>query len=347
MKLALIIGAGQDSSYLSEFLIDKKYKVIVVRRRSSAQSLWRFQNVINNDNFSFIEGDITDHTSLLNILSYYKPQEIYNLAAQSNVGVSFNQPNYTFQVCAQGVFNLLECIKFLKLDTKLYQASSSEMFGSEFDSKITGPTLEDYSIDPTVSFYLRKFQNENTKFKPQSPYAIAKLAAHNAIGLYRDAFNIWAVGGILFNHESPRRGSGFVTRKITKWVNDLWIYNGIGGKKGKLSLGNLNSYRDWGYAKEFVEMMWLMLQQDKPKDYVIGTGETHTVKEFLQEVLNFHKSIGPLEDFINIDENCKRPAEVPYLRADASLAEKELGWKPKTKFKELVEIMCREENGQE
>lgn len=342
-KTGLIFGLGQDSSYLSELLIEKGYKVIVVKRRSSSASMWRFSNVIKNENFILIEGDITDYSSVLNIISSYKPDEIYNLAAQSNVGTSFNQPILTWRVCAEGVLNILEVMKFLKSNAKLYQASSSEMFGSNYSLRDRRDFIG--FENGFIGNIFEKYQDENTAFIPQSPYAIAKLAAHNNIKLYREAYGIWAVGGILFNHESPRRGMGFVTRKITSFFE-----NHIPGVGPKIKLGNINSYRDWGYAKEYVEAMWLMLQQDNPKDYVIGTGKTHSVREFLEEVIIYHEGMDcyPIvEECCNIDENCKRPAEVPYLRADASLAEKELGWKPKVGFKELVQIMCREENGLE
>jgi GDPmannose 4,6-dehydratase len=361
---AVIFGAsGQDGSYLGEFLLEKDYRVIGVRRRSSGGSLWRLEKCLKNKNYELIEGDITDYPSILNILSYYKPNEIYNLSAQSNVGTSFNQPINTWRICAEGVINLLESIKFLKLPTKLYQASSSEMFGNSIswyvsDWMKTGGwhlKVEDINkIEHDVKEKITEvYQNEKTPFNPQSPYAIAKLAAHNSIKLYREAYGMYAVGGILFNHESPRRGVNFVTRKITSWFKKVvkfrldlvrtgWPY---WEEHDKLKLGNLNSYRDWGYAEEFVEPMWLMLQQDNPRDYVIGTGETHSISEFLEEVKKYHSPKLDLNELVEIDENCKRPAEVPYLCADASLAEKELGWKPKTKFKDLVKIMCEAENG--
>jgi len=360
----MIFGvSGQDGSYLAEFLLVKGYKVIGVKRRSSAGSLWRLSQCLSNKNFKLVEGDITDYSSILHLLSDHQPGEIYNLAAQSNVGTSFNQPGYTWDVTAKGVMNLLEAMRFLRSTAKLYQASSSEMFGDSYSTSIsiTGKHYEDGE----------KFQDEITDFTPQSPYAIAKLAAHQSINLYRKAYGLWCCGGILFNHESPRRGSGFVTRKITKWFNDFvqWrnqefktlgriclpndvIYYGLPCRSGpeyfpKLKLGNLDACRDWGFAGDYVEAMWLMLQQSEPKDYVIGTGETHTVKEFLQEVMNFHKIDVPIEEFVNIDESCKRPAEVPYLRADASLSQREFGWKSKMKFTELVQHMCEMENGLE
>jgi GDPmannose 4,6-dehydratase len=386
-KIGLIFGVnGQDGSYLSEFLLEKGYKVIGVRRRSSGGSLWRLQTSLKNSNFILIEGDITDFASTLNIIRDANADEIYNLAAQSNVGVSFQQPLYTTKVCYDGVINILESMKFLRSKAKLYQASSSEIFGTaysfwaldEFDNPKQlhyNQILKDKLCSKPFGKMIGDFQNEETPFMPRSPYAIAKLSAHHAVRLYREAYNLWAVGGILFNHESPRRGTGFVTRKITKWFKDFISWkndienpykekltidykfpNGniityrdkgmlFGPQWAKLCLGNINSYRDWGYAREYVEMMWLMLQQDNPKDYVIGTGETHSVGDFVEEILKYYNIDISIDDFLCIDEKFKRPAEVPYLRADASLAERKLGWKPKTTFKQLVELMIREENG--
>lgn len=340
---ALIIGVnGQDGSYLSEFLLAKGYEVIGVRRRSAAASLWRLQKSLQYNNFTLVEGDVTDFSSMLNLLSYHCPDEIYNLAAQSNVGTSFNQPGYTWDVTAKGVLNVLECMKFLKSKAKLYQASSSEMFGKNYSVKAT------MWLDSNIPYpkeiidkYVIKYQAEHTSFQPQSPYAIAKLSAHNLVRLYRESFDLFAVGGILFNHESPRRGLGFVTRKITHHFRNLHFRF----TKDKLKLGNINAYRDWGYAKEYVEAMWLMLQNPSPKDYVVGTGETHTVKDFLQEVINTVANGYSIEELVDIDEGCKRPAEVPYLCADASLIKNELGWEAKTKFKELTRIMVENENG--
>jgi GDPmannose 4,6-dehydratase len=343
-KIALILGAsGQDASYLGEFLLEKDYRVVGVRRRSSAGSLWRLQKCLENKNYELVEGDITDYSSILNLLSYYKPDEVYNLAAQSNVGTSFNQPINTLRVCSEGVLNLLEAIKFLKMPIRLYQASSSEMFGSSTSNYNNNKTdrLNFKSGSPKI-LLPDSFQDENTPFNPQSPYGIAKLAAHNMVKLYREAYGIYAVGGILFNHESPRRGINFVTRKITSW---FWKCNN-GGNEHKLKLGNLHAIRDWGYAPEYVEAMWLMLQQANPKDYVIGTGECHSVKDFIIELLNRYDN-RDINEYMEIDDNFKRPAEVPYLRADASLAKKELGWEPRTKFADLVRIMCEQENGKE
>lgn len=348
MGTALIFGVtGQDGSYLSEFLIDKGYQVVGVRRRSASGSLWRLEKCIKSPLFKLVEGDLTDYSSCLSLLNKYKPDEIYNLAAQSNVGVSFEQPGLTFEITAKGVLNLLEVIRLTLPTARLYQASSSEMFGSS-GSVYNNSRKERLDFRGRVPDVLlnHSFQDETTKFTPQSPYAIAKLAAHNLINLYRFAYDIFAVGGILFNHESPRRGIGFVTRKITSWLHNLRI----GGRYESLKLGNLDSSRDWGYAKEYVEAMWLMLQQSTPKDYVIGTGETHTVKEFLDLALELgaarYNYYFDLPQLVELDNSLRRPAEVPYLRADSTLAQLELGWKPKTTFKELVKIMVEQENGQ-
>jgi GDPmannose 4,6-dehydratase len=337
---ALITGVGgQDGSYLAEFLLDKGYDVIGVTRRSATASMWRLENSLKSPHFKLIEGDVTDMTSCFNFLISYKPDEIYNLAAQSNVGTSFQQPATTWESTAKGVLNLLETIRLTNLTCKFYQASSSEMFGYNYDIREREDANGMFEQGFWHNIY-HCYQNEHTKFSPRSPYAIAKLAAHNLVKLYRESYGIFAVGGILFNHESPRRGLGFVTRKITNHFYNL----NRGLNKGKLKLGNIEAYRDWGYAKEYVEAMWLMLQNPKPTDYVIGTGETHTVKEFLQEVINITANGYSIEELVDIDDSCKRPAEVPYLRADASLAAKELQWTPKTKFKDLVKIMVDNES---
>jgi len=345
MKVGLITGVcGQVGSHMADFLLERNYKVIGLKRRSASGSSWRIKDALKNQNFELVEGDITDQSSILNLLSYYKPNEIYNFAAQSHVKTSFDQPNYTFQVNTNGVINILESIRILKLNTKLYQSSTSEMFGDNFNEKITGPTIEELNIDPATSFYNRKFQNENTEFNPRSPYGASKLAAHNLIKLYRDAYGIWAVGGIMFNTEGPRRHINFVTRKITNYFTKL-----KSKRDDKLKLGNLDAFRDWSYAKEAVEAIWLMTNNTSPKEYVIGTGETHSVKEFLNEVYNYYgfDTYSPLEYFVEIDDSHKRPCEVPYLKANPELIKKELGWTAKTKFRELIHIMCQEENGKE
>ncbi|GIU68442.1 MAG: GDP-mannose 4,6-dehydratase [Candidatus Parcubacteria bacterium] len=318
-KVALITGiGGQDGSYLAEFLLSKGYKVRGMIRRSSYPNTKRIDHLDIYDDvygktpespFYLLYGDLSDSTSIRNILEEVQPDEVYNLASQSHVSVSFNSPESTLNFNAIGPLRILEAIRNMKLSCKYYQASSSEMYG----------------ISPPP-------QNEETPMIPQSPYGISKLAAFHLTRMYRNAYGLYATNGILFNHESPRRGVNFVTRKITRGLAYI-----LTGRKEKLSLGNLDAKRDWGYAKEYVEAMWLMLQQDKPDDYVIGTKESHTVKEFVEEAFNLVNL--NWKDFVEILDRYKRPAEVPTLLADSSKAERVLGWKPKTKFKDLVKIM--------
>ena len=338
MNKALILGAaGQDSSYLSEFLLDKGYEVVGVKRRSTSSSMWRLANCIGRPNFSLIDGDVTDLSFLLRTLNAKHFTEVYNLAAQSQVGVSFDSPISTWEVTAQGAMNVLEAVRMSTSRPKVYQASSSEMYGDSYSS--TYPCCGwNMMHQAGESIIHRKWQDENTKFNPQSPYAIAKLAAHHSVGVYRKAYNMFAVGGILFNHESPRRGSSFVTRKITRWAESYQK-----GNKQRLKLGNLDAVRDWGYAGDYVEAMWLMLQQTTPKDYVISTNTTHTVKDFLLKVGDVCSL--DVMSLVDINEDLMRPCEVPYLRGDNSLAKKELGWEPKIDFNRLVEFMVLKENG--
>ncbi len=332
--IALITGiTGQDGSYLAEFLLDKGYEVHGVVRRSSSFNTWRIDHLYKDPhvakNFFLHYGDLTDGTSVIRLINEIKPDEIYNLAAQSHVKVSFEAPEYTANSDGLGVLRLLESIKLLDMvdKVKIYQASTSELYGLVQETP----------------------QTEKTPFYPRSPYAVAKLYAYWIIKNYREAYNIFGCNGILFNHESPRRGQTFVTRKITMALCKIKL-----GKQEKLYLGNMDSKRDWGYAKEYVESMWLMLQQEKPDDYVIATGETHTVREFVEEsckVLGMEiewKGKGLEEKgidkktgktIIEIDPMYFRPTEVELLLGDASKAKKVLGWEPKTKFKDLVKIM--------
>jgi GDPmannose 4,6-dehydratase len=351
MKVAIIFGVtGQDGSHLSDLLLEKDYFVYGVSRRCSTDNTERISHLGDNNNFKLLEGDITDPSSVLNILSYHgNVDEVYNLAAQSHVGTSFNQPGLTWDITGKGCLNILQGIVDLRMNnTKFYQASSSEMFGSNYDMK-----------DDLVSQY--KYQNEETKFLPQSPYAIAKCAAHYMTRLYREGYGLHASAGILFNHEGPRRGENFVTRKITKWIGEFvkWIdqtgytmqelesddfkisedhITNLDGSFPKLRLGNLNAYRDWGYAGDYCEAMWMMLQQDEPDDYVICTGKTHSIRYFL-DIAFSHIGINNWSDYVVQDPEFYRPAEVDYLRGDASKAEKKLGWKPKHSFEDLVKIM--------
>ncbi len=304
---------GQDGSYLVEFLLQKGYEVHGIIRRASTFNTKRIDHLVmdphEKTNLSLHFGDLSDAGQITNIIYNIEPDEIYNLAAQSHVRVSFDMPEYTGDISGLGMTRLLEAVKQSGIDTKVYQASSSEMFGN--------------SPPP---------QNENTPFRPRSPYAAAKVYAYWMTVNYREAYNLFTCNGILFNHESPRRGETFVTRKITIAAAKIKL-----GVQDKLYLGNLDAKRDWGYAKDYVEAMWLMLQQDEPDDYVIATGETHSVREFLEETFNY---LGlDWRDHVKIDPKYFRPTEVDSLAGDSSKARKKLGWKPKVRFKELVKLM--------
>ena len=315
MKTALITGVtGQSGSYLAELLLEKGYKVIGMKRRTSLLATDRINHIMDNPNFHLVYGSMNDVGSLYKLFSQYKFDEVYNLAAQSHVRVSFEVPEETADAVAMGPLRLLECIKTMQPDCRFYQASSSEMFGDNPEHP----------------------QNEETRLMPASPYACAKVFAHGLTRNYREGYGIHASSGILFNHESPRRGETFVTRKITLAAARIRL-----GLQDTISLGNLEAKRDWGYAKDYVEAMWLMLQQDKPDDYVIATGETHTVREFLEEV--FWVAGLDVQKHLIIDERLKRPHEVPWLEGDMSKAKRVLGWEPKTKFKELARLMYEED----
>ena len=323
-KVAIITGAtGQDGSYLSELLLSKGYTVIGLRRRSSSEKgLERIQHLLNNNNFKLVEADITDSGCVNNLIRDYMPTEVYNLAAQSHVGTSFKQPLYTTQVNIEGPLNFLEAIRLLSPTTKFYQASTSEMFGKNYD--MFGGT---------------KYQQETTPFVPQSPYAVAKLAAHEMVRIYRDSYDLFACCGILFNHESERRGENFVTRKITKWIGEF-VASGQDEDFPALRLGNLDAHRDWGHAQDYVEAMYMMLQQDEPEDYVIATSETHSVREFLMEAFN-EIGIPDFEPYVVIDPEFYRPCEVDWLLGHTGKARQQLGWRPKVSFQELVQRMVR------
>ncbi len=321
MKTAIIFGTnGQDGSYLSELLIDKGYEVIGIVRRSSTNTLERLVHVIDHPNFNICEGDVVDPSSVNYLINKYQPDELYNLSSQSHVQTSFEQPFYTFQVNAVGVLNILEGVRNYSPKTKVYQASTSELFGSNYDIDDDG----------------NKYQDENTKFSPNSPYAVAKLAAHELVRLYKDAYGIFACAGILFNHESPRRGENFVTRKITKWLASFHTKTDKARQNFPiLKLGNLDAVRDWSHAKDMVEGMWLMLQQDKPKDYVLCSGVGYSVRDFLDKSFNFIE-INDWSNYVEIDPKFYRPCEVEFLQGKCDLAKKELGWKPKISFNKLV-----------
>ena len=323
-KVAIVTGStGQDGSYLSELLLNKGYTVVGLRRRSSSEKgLERIEHLLNNDNFKLVEADITDSGCVNSLISEYMPHEVYNLAAQSHVGTSFKQPSYTSQVNLQGPINFLEAIRLLSPSTKFYQASTSEMFGKNYEV-----------------FADTKYQKETTPFVPQSPYAVAKLAAHEMVRIYRDSYGLFACCGILFNHESERRGENFVTRKITKWIGEF-VASGQDEDFPALRLGNLDAHRDWGHAQDYVEAMYMMLQQDEPEDYVIATSETHSVREFLTEAFN-EIGITHFEPYVVIDPEFYRPCEVDWLLGHTGKAREKLGWRPKVSFQELVQRMVR------
>ena len=333
MKKAIIFGVtGQDGSHLADLLLLKEYSVLGVARRTSTDNTGRIKHLQTNPNFQLVQGDITDSHSIIRILSeHVDVDEIYNLAAQSHVAVSFKQPALTWDITGKGCLNILQSIVDLKMDNvKFYQASSSEMFGRNYDERAT-----DGDFDSKLP--VEKYQNEETKFLPQSPYAIAKCAAHHMTRLFREGYDVHASAGILFNHEGPRRGETFVTRKITKWIGEF-VKSGRDPEFPRLRLGNLEAFRDWGYAGDYVEAMWMMLQQESPDDYVICTGETHTIREFL-DVAFKHIDINDWSDLVVQDPEFYRPAEVDYLRGCNDKAKEKLGWTPENSFDDLVKMM--------
>jgi GDPmannose 4,6-dehydratase len=324
-KKALITGiTGQDGSYLTELLLEKGYEVAGIIRRLSIPNTRNIEHLLGK--IKLYDGDLLDQGSIDRAVRDFMPDEVYNLAAQSFVKTSWQQPILTGEITGLGANRVLEAIRNLKPDAKFYQASSSEMYGN----------------NPI------EFLDENSPMLPTSPYAIAKLYAHNITSNYKESFGMFTVNGILFNHESPRRGIEFVTRKITYAV--ACIKAGIKNSKmsneekeplvkdGKIKFGNLDSKRDWGFAKDYVEMMWLMMQQENPEDYVIATGVTHSIKGFLSMAFKYI-GIENWEDYIEIDQKFKRPSDLVYLRGNASKAEKNLGWKPKTDLQELIKLM--------
>jgi GDPmannose 4,6-dehydratase len=310
-KKALITGiTGQDGSYLAELLLGKGYDVYGLVRRLSTPNISRIEHI--SDKISLVEGDLTDQSSLNSAMKEVQPDEVYNLAAQSFVGTSWNQPVLTGDVTGMGAVRLLEAVRHFCKDAKVYQASSSEMFGKVQEMP----------------------QTENTKFYPRSPYGCAKVYAYWMCINYRESYNMYVSNGILFNHESPRRGREFVTRKITDGV--ARIYHGL---YKELRLGNLDAKRDWGYAGDYVVAMWQMLQQETPDDYVIATGESHSVREFVE--LAFREFGLNWEGYVKVDPKLFRPAEVEYLIGDHSKAKRVFGWEPEVKFEELVKMMVR------
>jgi len=311
MPTAIITGiTGQDGSYLAELLLKNGYQVIGVARRSSTVNYERIQHFV--DDITVVQGDLQDQGSLLSLLEEYKPSEVYNLAAQSFVPTSWNQPALTGDVTALGVTRMLEAIRFVNPKIRFYQASSSEMFGKVMEVP----------------------QKEDTPFYPRSPYGVAKVYGHWITVNYRESFDMYATSGILFNHESPRRGMEFVTRKISNAVASIKL-----GKTKEFRLGNLDAQRDWGFAGDYVEAMWLMLQQETPDDYVVATGQTHTVQRLVEVAFN---CVGlNWRDFAVQDPKFMRPAEVDLLIGDPGKAFKVLGWKPHVSFEQLVEMMVK------
>jgi GDPmannose 4,6-dehydratase len=310
-KTAIITGVtGQDGSYLSEFLLSKGYKVIGLKRRTSCFNTQRIDHLYDNPNFQVEYFDLNDSGNIWKLINKFRPDEFYNLAAQSHVRVSFDMPEHTIDGIAMGTVRILNAIKELMPTCRFYQASSSEMYGDNPENP----------------------QSETTRFQPASPYACAKLFGHNLVNNYRSSYGLHASSGILFNHESPRRGETFVTRKITMAAAKIKL-----GLQDELFLGNLDAKRDWGFAGDYVEAMWMMLQQDSPDDYVVATGETHTVKQFLEEV--FSQAGLSVEKHVKIDPRLFRPHEVPLLLGDSTKARKVLGWEPKIVFKQLAKMM--------
>jgi len=310
-KTALITGiTGQDGSYLAELLLNKGYEIYGLVRRLSTPNMSRIEHIA--DRITLLEGDLTDQSSLNTAMQTAQPDEVYNLAAQSFVATSWNQPVLTGDVTGLGVIRVLEAIRHSSPDAKFYQASSSEMFGATSEVP----------------------QNEQTIFHPRSPYAMAKVYGYYSTINYRESYSMFACNGILFNHESPRRGIEFVTKKITDGVAKIYC-----ALAKELRLGNMDAKRDWGFAGDYIEAMWLLLQQREPDDYVIATGESHSVREFVDQAF---LTVGlDWKDYVKVDERFMRPADVPELRGDSSKAREKLGWKPKTSFRELVEMMVK------
>jgi GDPmannose 4,6-dehydratase len=310
MKRALITGInGMDGSHLADLLLEKGYEIYGMERRTSSPNRTNTSHL--EGKITFVNGDLTDQNSLLRCLKESQPDEVYNLGSQSFVGESWNTPEQTGDVTGLGVLRMLEAIREYNKDVKFYQASSSEMFGRMVENPA----------------------KETTPFYPRSPYGVAKLYGHWITKNYRESYDMFACSGILFNHESERRGVEFVTRKITDGVARIHL-----GLQDKITLGNLDAKRDWGYSPDYVEVMWLMLQQDIPDDYVVATGETHSIRKFLSIAFN-QIGIDDYEKYIEIDKRYMRPAEVEYLRGDSSKAREVLGWKPKTSLEEMISKM--------
>jgi GDPmannose 4,6-dehydratase len=318
-KTAAITGiTGQDGSYLAENLLNRGYGVVGLYRRSSSSNFSRIKHILKHPRLLLEEFDLTDPSDCTDIITKHHPNEFYNLAAQSHVATSFKQPTTTFEINSIGVTNLLENIRKFSQTTRFYQASTSEMFGCNYTEKDG-----------------KKYQNEETTLLPQSPYAVSKLASHRMVQIYREAYGLYACSGILFNHESPRRGENFVTRKITRYIGRL-VNNKLETNE-KLKLGNLKAVRDWGHAKDYVEAMRRMLTVGIADDFVISTGHSYSVEQFLVAAFNLVNK--NYQDYVEIDPNLYRPSEVEYLHGDCSKAQKILKWQPQTSFDELVQDM--------
>lgn len=315
-KIAVITGVtGQDGALLSNFLLNKGYYVVGVARHTSAKTDWRLRelNLYNNNNFIVTSGDLADASSISRIVKYYEPEEFYNLGAMSFVKESWNTPQQTININAIGTVNCLEALRQFAPSCRFYQASTSEMFGG---------------------YNRKEMLNEESKFYPRSPYGISKLAAHWATINYRESYGFFACCGILFNHEGPLRGIDFVTRKITDGIARIYL-----GLQDSISLGSLEAKRDWGYASDFVEGMWLMLQHSVPGDYILATRQAYSIEDFVQTALKEAGIYGPVEKFIKQDPEFMRPADVGHLLGDYKKAEETLGWKPKTSFEQMISIM--------
>lgn len=330
MKKVIVTGiTGQDGSYLAELLLSKGYEVHGIVRPTSQPNYNRLRSII--EDIRLHTADISDLSSIIRIVNEVQPDEFYNLAAQSFVAASFEVPLMTGNVTAIGAHNCLEALRLAKKDCKFYQASSSEMFGSIVTSPKDGFWHLDSAKNKNIS-YEECYQDESTPFKPRSPYGVSKVYAHGMTVNYRESFSMFACAGILFNHESPRRGKQFVTKKIIEAAKAIKE-----GRQKELFLGNLSAYRDWGWAPKYCEAMWLMLQQEKPNDYVIATGETHTINEFLSLVFNYFDL--SIDQYVKIDPALYRPSEVPYLKGNPAKAKKELGWDYNITWEQFVTNM--------
>ncbi len=323
-KVAMVMGCGgQDGYYLTQHLLAAGYKVVGLVRRSSCDALWRIRPLLNNSNLVIDKCDVTDQLNIVRTLQKYKPDLVFNLAAQSQVGTSYEQPHLTMQVTAGGCLNILEALRTVLPSARFYQAGTSEQFGNSY-------TLLDG----------RKVQNEQTPFSPRSPYACAKQMAFDLVRTYREAYRLWAVTCILHNHESPMRAEDFVTRKITTHLAELWAYrHGIIKQYRRLKLGNIDTVRDFGHAESYTKAMLLVMQQKDPKDYVVGAGCAHSVREFLYKCLDFLGFDNAEGNHYEIDKGLFRPTDVDFLQADSSLIQRELGWKHTWDFESLVEEM--------